>query len=82
MRIAFLGTPRFALPILEASAQASELVLVVAQPDKPVGATRSWQAPPAKRWAVQRGIRVEQPELLTWRNPEVALLARGAAYAA
>ena len=62
MRIAFLGTPQFALPILEASAQAGELVLVVAQPDKPVGRHQELQAPPAKRWAVQRGIRVEQPE--------------------
>jgi len=84
MRIAFLGTPQFALPILEASAQAGELVLVVAQPDKPVGRHQELQAPPAKRWAVQRGIRVEQPEkvkqgrlaaVLASARPDVAVVA-------
>src|SRR2546425_12636262 len=84
MRIAFLGTPEFALPILEASAQAGELVLVVAQPDKPVGRHQELQAPPTKRWAVQRGIRVEQPEkvkqgslaaVLASAKPDVAVVA-------
>src|SRR5437764_13019233 len=62
MRIAFLGTPEFALPIVEACARAGELVLVVAQPDKPVGRHQQLQAPATKQWALQHGVRVEQPD--------------------
>src|SRR5260370_42342219 len=72
MRIAFLGTPEFALPILEAcrrtalwsraAAKAGELVLVVAQPDRPVGRSGKPQPPATVRWARDHGGRVEQPE--------------------
>src|SRR5919204_2639399 len=84
MRIAFLGTPEFALPILEACSRAGELALVVAQPDKPVGRHQDVQAPPTKQWAVARGIRVEQPEkvkqgklaaVLAAAKPDVAVVA-------
>lgn len=61
MRIVFLGTPDFTLPILEACARAGDLALVVAQPDKPVGRHAELKAPPSKVWALERGIRVEQP---------------------
>jgi methionyl-tRNA formyltransferase len=61
MRIVFLGTPGFTLPILEACARAGELALVVAQPDKPVGRHAELKAPPSKVWALEHGIRVEQP---------------------
>src|SRR3954451_5102027 len=62
MRIAFLGTPEFAVPILDACQRAGELVLVVAQPDKPVGRRQELQAPATKTWALQHAVRVEQPE--------------------
>src|SRR5260370_41233915 len=75
MRIAFLGTPEFALPILEAcrrtalwsraAAKAGELVLVVAQPDRPVGRSGKPQPPATGRWARDHGVRVEQPERVT-----------------
>jgi methionyl-tRNA formyltransferase len=61
MRIVFLGTPDFTLPILAACARAGELALVVAQPDKPVGRHAELRQPPSKVWALQRGLRVEQP---------------------
>ncbi|HEY2029137.1 MAG TPA: methionyl-tRNA formyltransferase [Myxococcales bacterium] len=61
MRIVFLGTPDFTLPILDACARAGDLVLVVAQPDKPVGRHAELKPPPSKVWALERGIRVEQP---------------------
>jgi methionyl-tRNA formyltransferase len=84
MRIAFLGTPEFTLPILEACARAGDLVLVVAQPDKPVGRHQALQQPASKVWAVQRGLRVEQParvkggalaQVLASANPDVAVVA-------
>ena len=84
MRIAFLGTPEFALPIVEACTRAGELVLVVAQPDKPVGRHQQLQAPATKQWALQHGVRVEQPDkvkqgrlaaVLASARPDVAVVA-------
>ena len=41
MRVIFMGTPDFAVPTLQAIVDAGhEVVLVVAQPDKPVGRGR------------------------------------------
>ena len=37
MKVVFMGTPSFGVPILEALTQKYEVVLVVTQPDKPVG---------------------------------------------
>ena len=64
MRIVFLGTPEFTLPILAACARAGELRMVVAQPDRPVGRSGKPQPPPAARWAKEHGVRLEQPEKL------------------
>ena len=84
MRIVFLGTPEFTLPILEACARAGELALVVAQPDKPVGRHQELQAPASKRWAVEHGIPVAQPakvkngalaKVLAAARPDVAVVA-------
>lgn len=84
MRIAFLGTPEFTLPLLEACAAAGELSLVVAQPDKPVGRHREMHTPPSAQWARARGIRLEQPEkikqgrlaaILQSARPDVAVVA-------
>ena len=84
VRIAFLGTPEFALPIVEACARAGELVLVVAQPDRPVGRSGKPQPPPTARWAREHGVRVEQPEkvkqgrlaaILASAAPDVAVVA-------
>jgi methionyl-tRNA formyltransferase len=84
MRIVFLGTPEFGLPIVEACQRAGELVLAVVQPDKPVGRHQEPQEPPVKRWARQRGVPVEQPAkvkqgrlaaILAAARPDVAVVA-------
>jgi methionyl-tRNA formyltransferase len=63
MRIAFLGTPAFAVPTADALARAGhELVTVVAQPDRPAGRGQTLRAPATKEWALARGIPVLQPE--------------------
>jgi len=63
VRIAFLGTPAFAVPSLQALARAEhELVAVVAQPDRPAGRGQELREPPTKRWARESGCRVLQPE--------------------
>jgi methionyl-tRNA formyltransferase len=84
MRIVFLGTPEFTLPLLETCVRVGELAAVVAQPDRPVGRSGKPQAPPSKRWALEHGIAVEQPEkvkqgrlaaVLSRYSPDVAVVA-------
>ena len=63
MRLVFCGTPRFAVPTLEALIAAGhEIALAVSQPDKPVGRSQELTAPPVKQTALAAGIPVTQPE--------------------
>jgi methionyl-tRNA formyltransferase len=63
MRIAFMGTPAFAVPSLDALARAGhELLCVVAQPDRPAGRGQALRAPATKEWALARSVAVLQPE--------------------
>jgi methionyl-tRNA formyltransferase len=63
LKIAFLGTPPFAVAALEALAGAGhELCCVVAQPDRPAGRGQELRAPATKLWAQSRGLPVLQPE--------------------
>lgn len=63
MRIIFLGTPEFAVPPLAALADAGhDIVCVVTQPDRPSGRRRCLAAPPAKAFALERGLLVRQAE--------------------
>lgn len=64
-RIIFMGTPDFAVPVLDALIEASyEVVLVVSQPDRPKGRKRELTAPPVKDAALKYNIPVFQPEKL------------------
>ncbi|HEY8428584.1 MAG TPA: methionyl-tRNA formyltransferase [Sandaracinaceae bacterium] len=61
-RIAFAGTPEFAVPTLEAIiARGAHVPLVLTQPDRPAGRGRRMTPPPVKRAAEAHGLRVEQP---------------------
>ena len=63
MRLAFLGTPDFAVASLEALAAAGhEVACVICQPDRPAGRGQALREPATKRWALERGIPVLQPE--------------------
>ncbi len=63
MRIAFLGTPDFAVPSLEALAAAGhEILCAVCQPDRPAGRGQALREPAVKVWARERGLPVLQPE--------------------
>jgi methionyl-tRNA formyltransferase len=68
LRILFLGTPQFAVPTLEALARSHEIVLVVAQPDKPAGRGMHLQAPAVAVKAKELGLPLAQP--LKARDPE------------
>ena len=69
MKLVFCGTPRFAVPTLEALHRAGhEIALAVTQPDRPVGRTQELAAPPVKQTAMSLGIPVTQPNKI--RNNE------------
>ena len=70
MRIIFMGTPEFAVQVLEAIVKAGhEVVGVYTQPDKPKGRGKSMQYTPVKEKALEYSIPVFQPEQV--RRPEV-----------
>lgn len=60
-RVAFFGSPAFALPVLEAVREHFEVVLVVAQPDKPVGRGLRLTPPPVAARAADLGLPLAQP---------------------
>ncbi len=61
VRLVFLGTPEFAVPSLEALAREHEVVLVVAQPDKPAGRGMRLQVPAVALKARELGLPLAQP---------------------
>ncbi len=62
MRVAFFGTPAFAVPTLDALVEAGhDIVTVVAQPDRPSGRGQKLQAPPTVARAKALGIETRQP---------------------
>jgi len=93
LRIAFAGTPEFAVPALRAlAASPHELVGLLTQPDRPAGRgaagrPRELQASPVKRLAVQLGLPVAQPAQLKseleraplahWRSDLLVVVAYG-----
>jgi len=63
VRVLFWGTPDFGLPSLDAMRAAGhEIVGVVTNPDRPAGRGRRMAASPVKRWAMEAGVAVLQPE--------------------
>jgi methionyl-tRNA formyltransferase len=65
LRIAFFGTPAFAVPTLTALLGAGqEIVGVITQPDRPRGRGQKISPAPVKALAVEEGLRVLQPARL------------------
>lgn len=63
LRIVFMGTPEFAVATLQTLVCGGyNVVAVVTQPDKPVGRHAVLTAPPVKKYALEQGIPVLQPE--------------------
>ena len=62
MKVIFMGTPDIAVPALESIIAAGhEVVLVVSQPDKPVGRSKALKPTAVKECALAHGIEVYQP---------------------
>jgi methionyl-tRNA formyltransferase len=75
-RIVFMGTPRFAVPSLEALIGAGcSIEAVVTQPDRPTGRHQIPTPSPVKLTALSYGIPVLQPEKVRTEEFETALKA-------
>lgn len=62
-KVVFMGTPAFSVPILDGLVEAGyDVLVVVTQPDRPVGRKKILTAPPVKEAAVTHGLPVYQPE--------------------
>ncbi len=70
LRIVFMGTPEFAVETLQALVEHDyNVVAVVTKPDKPVGRHGSvLQAPAVKKYALEHGLPVLQPEKMKDEN--------------
>jgi methionyl-tRNA formyltransferase len=61
MKIVFMGTPNFSVPILKMLHEDYGVSLVVTQPDKLVGRKKKMMISPVKETALELGIKVFQP---------------------
>ena len=61
IKVVFMGTPDFAVPILDSLIKNTNVVLVVSQPDKKVGRKQEIVSTPVKKVAEENGIEVFQP---------------------
>ncbi len=61
MKVVFMGTPDFSVPVLQGLIDHYEVVGVVSQPDKRVGRHQEFVSTPTKRLAEEHSIPVFQP---------------------
>jgi len=72
LRVAFLGTPSVAVPVLRELARHLSVQAVFTNPDRPAGRGRKVEPTPVKAAALELGIPVHQPE--RWRTEETRAL--------
>jgi methionyl-tRNA formyltransferase len=77
MRVAFMGSPDFAVPSLERLlADGHAVSLVVTQPDRPAGRGQALRPPAVKTAALRAGLALLQPERLA--DPAILAALRAA----
>jgi methionyl-tRNA formyltransferase len=65
LRIVFMGTPEFAVASLDALVKTGcQIVGVITAPDKPAGRGLKLQESAVKKYAVEKGLKILQPEKL------------------
>jgi methionyl-tRNA formyltransferase len=65
LRIVFMGTPGFAVASLKTLVENGyQVVGVITAPDKPAGRGKKLTAPAVKKYAVEQGLKVLQPQKL------------------
>ena len=68
MRVIFMGTPEFSVPVLEALAARHEVVAVYSQPPRPAGRGKALRPSPVQARAEALGLPVRHP--LNFKAPE------------
>src|SRR5215213_1555191 len=78
MRIAFMGTPDFAVPTLEALIAAGhEVAAIYCQPPRPAGRGKAPRTSPVQQRAEAAGIEVRTPLSLKGPDEQAAFAALG-----
>ena len=79
-KVIFMGTPEFAVPILQMLIDNTDVLLVVTQPDKEVGRKKENKFSPIKELALKNNIEVFQPikiredyEYILSKNPDIII---------
>ncbi|PZO54170.1 MAG: methionyl-tRNA formyltransferase [Alphaproteobacteria bacterium] len=76
MRLAFMGSPTFALPALEALLRAGhEIACVYSQPPRPAGRGKQDRPTPVHAFAAERGLEVRTPKSLKKAEEQHAFAA-------
>mgnify|MGYP004668650765 CR=1 FL=1 len=70
LRVVFMGTPDFAVPVLEKLILNTKVVLVVSQPDKCVGRKRELVPTPIKKKALELLESGTVTRVLAWSRSE------------
>ncbi|MEH7827331.1 methionyl-tRNA formyltransferase [Gemmobacter denitrificans] len=68
MKVVFMGTPEFSVPVLEALARDHEVVCVYSQPPRPAGRGKKDRPSPVQARAESLGLPVRHP--LSLKSPE------------
>ncbi|WP_054300788.1 methionyl-tRNA formyltransferase [Gemmobacter sp. LW-1] len=78
MKVVFMGTPDFSVPVLEALAAAHEVVCVYSQPPRPAGRGKKDRPSPVQARAEALGIPVRHPVSLKGAAEQAEFAALGA----
>lgn len=75
-KVIFMGTPDFAVPVLEGLLENTNVIMVVTQPDKEVGRHHELAPTPIKKVALEHNVPVFQPTKI--RNEYEEIINAGA----
>ncbi|SDW25166.1 methionyl-tRNA formyltransferase [Roseicitreum antarcticum] len=78
MRVIFMGTPEFSVPVLEAVHAAHDIVAVYCQPPRPAGRGKRDRPTPVHARARELGLAVRHPARLRSADDQAAFAALGA----
>ncbi len=78
MKIIFMGTPEFSVPVLEALAQQHEILCVYSQPPRPAGRGKELRKTPVHARAEALGLTVRTPVSLRGEDAAKAVADLGA----
>ena len=78
MKVVFMGTPEFSVPVLEALAASHQVVAVYSQPPRPAGRGKELRPSPVQACAERLGLPVRHPVSLKGAEAQAEFAALGA----